>query len=671
MLNYPLMDVMKTNLFYTLITLFLAFSGFAQEEYLANLNIHGRYESMTINNNEEVWIATATGNTYYTKGWGELWHMGPLGDPDPMAYSGNNNFDRINFLSDDILLVSGWIGKGLKDIVYRSVDGGKNWKTLKFGESSWIDAFYTDSKGNVWMSGSSQLIYYSSDYGKTWKEYDKVEKEGNLRFNTIHFSKDNSVGLFGSFWNVIYETKDNCQTWTKLPTPLVQKKYERLSNESRPDIRKIRVMDNFYVVDQQGRIFYTQRDSIDWVPMKDVTDFEITESGNLFLLKKGSEIELVNDQLDTLWTRKIKYGSPTNFIAVKNEALYIKTYEELIKLNEKGEWRTPLLTDDYDIPQPYETLDYHDERYGYDGRLILQYDTRKKKWFRLKEVDFIIGGMIVLDDQIILTNVGLDSHFSFLPEDKTLIEYNFPARVLDLQKNKVESFTVEDGSQGCFHFVTNTRTYKRKGDVFKVDKNDNEHFKKMPSEISTARIDTLLSTLDQSRDDSVSLVDFQISEKDIQNYKEFIREKVKEIRKKGYDRFDYDSPYFFPGENADFDFYIVMADSLDQIPVEIIRKAISHPSGIWSTTMNWRRVTFLFEDGRELVVNNGELRPNYLYLPWKVDFNGYQFKTTSYAFASQLNELTVGELIQKDYQDKSYLIFQIINYLYLQEFAEQ
>jgi hypothetical protein len=83
-------------------------------------------------------------------------------------------------------------------------------------------------KEEVWMATAAGNTFYTEAAGKlwhfglTWEQKSKVETSGNLRFSTIHFADDEKTGLFGSGWNVIYKTTDNCNTWEKLPTPLSQ-----------------------------------------------------------------------------------------------------------------------------------------------------------------------------------------------------------------------------------------------------------------------------------------------------------------------------------------------------------------------------------------------------------------------------------------------------------------
>ena len=181
---------MKNRISILILAIIIPVFGIAQDKYTARLPIRGGTEGFAISKNEEIWIATKTGNTYFTKKLGELWHFGSFGSKNETDILSNQTFDRINYVNDSILIISGYIfGKNSNtDFIYRSIDNGKTWNKVFFGKSSWIDAFYSNGKGKIWMSGSSQLIYYSNDYGKTWKEFDKVEKKGNLRFSTIHFS---------------------------------------------------------------------------------------------------------------------------------------------------------------------------------------------------------------------------------------------------------------------------------------------------------------------------------------------------------------------------------------------------------------------------------------------------------------------------------------------------
>ena len=175
-------------------------TALGQEEYLSRLSISGGVSELGISPSEEIWVATKAGNVYYTKQIGELWHIGPFGSLDPYNFSSGKTFERLNFFSEDTMMISGFIQEGGKqDFVFWSGNHGKTWEKVKFGKSSWIDAAYINNNGKAWMSGNSQLIYHTEDNGRNWKAFDKAGNENALRFSTIHFAKDEQQDYLAHF----------------------------------------------------------------------------------------------------------------------------------------------------------------------------------------------------------------------------------------------------------------------------------------------------------------------------------------------------------------------------------------------------------------------------------------------------------------------------------------
>lgn len=159
--------------FYILILNLLSLETFCQDRDPARLTISGGFSELGISPSEEIWVATRAGNTYYSKQLGDSWHIGPFGSFGPGLSNSGKTFERVNFFSEDTLMISGFIQEGgRQDFVFWSGDHGKSWQKVVFGKSSWIDAAFVNSNGKAWMSGSSQLIYYSQDRGKTWKSLD-------------------------------------------------------------------------------------------------------------------------------------------------------------------------------------------------------------------------------------------------------------------------------------------------------------------------------------------------------------------------------------------------------------------------------------------------------------------------------------------------------------------
>jgi hypothetical protein len=646
---------------------------FGQSDYWARLSISGGVSELGVSPSEKIWVATKAGNTYYTNKIGDLWYFGSLGTKNPLSIKSNGIFERVNFFSEDILMISGFIHgeNSNQDFVLRSTDGGNTWDKVKFGESSWIDAAYINESGKAWMSGSSQLIYYTENYGKTWKTFDKAGNENALRFSTLHFAKDEKTGLFGSFWNVLYRTVDNCQNWEKLPTPLSQNKYERLSKEDRPDIRKIRIFGNYYIINQQGRVFITKSNSIDWLYLPNVEDFEISENENLYTINTDLSISLYDNTFSKTWQSEKTIKNNPRAITVRNNNLFVLTFENIFKINSVDFIVSQIFTNEIPIQEPYLKLQFEDEEYGFENKDILHFDKKKKTWYRLMKIDFSIANASLFDSKIILTDQTLNNHYTFDPKEKSVNNYSLPRSLFS--NLVVKELHFENGSQGCFHSNNSSRSYIKKGDKFVVNKKtkSSKYLTSAVSEINQDKIENILEIIDKSRFEKVSFIDLNITNSEIKEFKKFIDKEAERIKKSGIDHFDFDNLYSFPGENTDFNFYKSIADSLFTLSEEEINNAFWQAYGNWSTKTDWRRIIFVFQNEKKLIIENSDDKPNYLYTPWIIDFEGLKFRTNSILFGQQIDEITNGHFFRKIARDKNYAIFKIADYMYRKKLNEK
>ncbi|WP_157958511.1 VPS10 domain-containing protein [Flavobacterium tibetense] len=660
------------KILHILTIILIPFTVLGQEEYLSRLSILGGVSELGISPSEEIWVATKAGNVYYTKQIGELWHIGPFGSLDPYNFSSGKTFERLNFFSEDTMMISGFIQEGGKqDFVFWSGNHGKTWEKVIFGKSSWIDAAYINDNGKAWMSGNSQLIYYSENYGETWKSFDKAGNENSLRFSTIHFAKDEKTGLFGSFWNVLYKTTDNCQSWEKLPTPLSQGKYQRLSKEDRPDIRKIRVFGNYYIINQQGRVFITKSNSIDWLYLPNVADFEITENENLYTINQDLSISLYNSDFYKTWQSEKTVENNPRAIGVRNNNLFVLTFESIYKINSIDFTVSQLFTNEIPIQEPYLKLQFEGEEYGFENKDILHFDKKKKAWYHFMNVDFSIANASLFDSKIVLADRSLNNQYNFDPKEKSVNKYSLPESLFS--NLLVKELHFENGSQGCFHSNNSLRSYIKKGDKFVVDKKtkSSKYLSRAISEINADKIEQIIEIIDKSRFEKVSLIDLKITDSEIKEFKKFIDKEEQRIKKSGIDRFDFDNLYSFPGENTDFNFYKSIADSLFTLSEEEINNAFWQAYGNWSTTTDWRRIIFVFQNGKKLIIENSDDKPNYLYTPWIVDFEGLKFRTNSILFGQQIDEITNGHFFKEIARDKNYAIFKIAEYMYRKKLNEK
>ena len=650
-----------------LLLLFLVSTiSFGQKEYLADLPIRGAVSEIGISPSEKLWLATKTGNTYYTDSIHGLWHLGPL---QPKEIYGGGTYERVNFFSEDTLMISGYIHgeESNTDFVLWSGDQGKTWEEIKFGKGSWIDAAYINYNGKAWMSGSSQLIYYTEDSGKTWQEFDRIEKKKSvLRFSTIHFSKDESIGLFGSFWNKIYKTKDNCKTWERVPTPLDQKKYDRLSKKHRPDIRKIRTFGNYYLINQQGNVYWSEIDSVNWKELPQIKDFEVSENESVYLLDKDLKVELRDSKFQVVFKSEKSLGHYPIAIGVRNNNFFALSGKKVYKINQSEFGASKLLTKEIPIPRPQIRLMHRNEAYGFDGNTVLKFDKKKNSWYRFMELDFSISNAVLKDDKIIVADQTLKNRYLLDTIDKKLEKYNLPESLFDLSNNPVKNISFAIGSYGCFHRNSQKREYRLKNESFVLKRNEGETFSNMPREISVATINDFITEVDASRYGNNKVKDLEITESDLESFKKFISKSEKRIAKKGIDVFDNLGAYSFPGENTDFEFYKNVANNFDSIPELVLENVFAQRSSMWSTTTNWRKVTFEFRNGRTLTLENSSFKPNYLNTPWTINHDGLLLTSNSIKLAKQLNKLTQGGMFNGSTGDKNFAIFQIADYLYRQ-----
>ncbi|RNC83202.1 MAG: hypothetical protein ED557_10885 [Balneola sp.] len=636
--------------------------GMAQDKYHARLPVKGYVTELGLSPLGEIWMASKAGNVYYTKEFGDLWHIGPFGSLDPLAFDSGKNFERINFLSENVLIISGFIQEnGKQNFIYRSEDGGKSWDKVIFGmESSWIDATYFKHNGKGWMSGGSQLIYYTEDYGLTWSAKPKIENMANRRIMSIHFSNDEKIGLFASNWNTIHRTFDNAETWEILETPLYQKKYRVVSNDSKPRIDKIRILGDYYLVSQQQRVFITQNNDINWTPLPDIIDFEVSDNQG-FLITRDYNVKVLDENLTPTWTSERTLLNPPKALNVIDSTLYVYAGDEIFQIVNQRIKSSPLVTNNIPIPEPYTKVDFKGETYGFSGVDILKLEN--KRWARINETQFPIGNASVFNGKLVIADQTLENRVELNTETNEFIKYDLPDKIFP-QDLELKSLTIGYGSLGCFHYDDQTRIYNLNGSFLELSKSDRSFLNSMPRILNHKLVKEIISEANQARLDELSVDDLLLKPSIISDYKDFISQKEEEIKENGIDQFDFENPYQFPGENTDFSFYKSVADSIESIDDSVINDVFSIGYGNWSTTQIWHQLIFDFKNGSKLIISNSDDIPNYLYTPWVINYNGLEYKTNSFALGRLINKLTKGKFYEDYADDPEYALFKISDYLY-------
>jgi len=285
-------------------------------------------------------------------------------------------------------------------------------------------------------------------------------------------------------------------------------------------------------------------------------------------------------------------------------------------------------------------------------------------------LDFPIASATIFQNKLLVLDASTNKFFSVNYFPKSVDEFALPANFI--ADKTVTDIMVENGSQGCFSASDSRRLYFKSGNKFFLNTQSSSpgYLSGAMQEINGDIIQKMVDVIENSRSSKISLSDLNISAQDIKDFKTFIDKQEQKIKKSGIDRFDFENLYAFPGENTDFNFYRSTSDSLSNISQDNINNAFWQSYGNWSTTTNWRQLIFTFSDGKKLVVQNADDKPNYLYTPWHVNYDGLEFYTNSIQIGQYIDKITNKQFFEKDTRDKNYAIFKITDYLYRKRLQE-
>ena len=206
-------------------------------------NMSGRITAIDVvtKNTKIIYVGAASGGVWKSENGGTAWK--PIFDEQP-----TQNVGAINIFQGNPDIV--WVGTGegnprnsmnLGNGIYKSVDGGKNWKHMGLGQTKTIHRIISDPKdpnvlyvgamGDPFSPSENRGLYKTNDGGKTWKKIlysNKTSGVGDLVMDpknskkliatlydhrrTTHYFKSGGPG------SGIYLTEDGGESWKKLTT---------------------------------------------------------------------------------------------------------------------------------------------------------------------------------------------------------------------------------------------------------------------------------------------------------------------------------------------------------------------------------------------------------------------------------------------------------------------
>jgi photosystem II stability/assembly factor-like uncharacterized protein len=175
-------------------------------------------------------------------------------------------FDRVTWVDARTGIASGYVGRGkssVRNAVLRTSDGGMHWDTVSFGGDQWVYDAFVDRGGGVWMGGSSGVLVFSGDSGRTWRTVSSPF-DGSTRLHAIWIDDGRTGVAAALIGNALKLTRDGGRTWQALATPLDQRKHRPGGEESSDRIEAAALLEGRLWVAQDGHLFTSPLAEVRW-----------------------------------------------------------------------------------------------------------------------------------------------------------------------------------------------------------------------------------------------------------------------------------------------------------------------------------------------------------------------------------------------------------------------
>ncbi|MFT5778458.1 MAG: photosystem II stability/assembly factor-like uncharacterized protein [Crocinitomicaceae bacterium] len=164
-----------------------------------------------------------------------------------------------------------WVGTGevwtrnstsVGDGIYKSLDGGKNWKNMGLEKSEHIssiqihpdnsDIIFVGVQGALWGENQERGVYKTIDGGTTWEKIFYIDE--NTGCSDLVMDPSNPSVLYASFWehrrtawsfssggasSALYKSIDGGKTWNKIHKGFPEGEYGRIAIAIAPSDSKI------------------------------------------------------------------------------------------------------------------------------------------------------------------------------------------------------------------------------------------------------------------------------------------------------------------------------------------------------------------------------------------------------------------------------------------------
>ena len=323
-----------------IILFFASISIFAQNTFDKKPEINGTVWDFSLTPNGTLWLCSDYAQVLSFNPNTNKWTSWDTKKPI-------RGYKNIRFFNDEIGIIYGFLKNDNSDFILRTGDGGKSWAEISLpnGTSSmWVNSSVLNSDGSG-ILGSTYYIFETSDFGKSWNTISQVPRQGVDESPCEILITDKNAYFISCQLNILkVDNKDfsNIRT-AKMPSdqgllktlsPKDKGKQPAqlqidsegnmviadISNEIDSEVENITHLNNNLFILQGGKIFYSDKNKLDWKPISDLNFIKITSNNkNVFAISEDFKVyKIDNDKNIKLFNKQKITFHPWKFRANEN-----------------------------------------------------------------------------------------------------------------------------------------------------------------------------------------------------------------------------------------------------------------------------------------------------------------------------------------------------------------
>lgn len=574
---------------------------------------------------------------------GEVGLAGSITDEWRRADIGAINVDDIfkslaleapSFFNKDTGFVSGFIksDQGRRDIIFHTTNGGKKWQAVKYGqEDGSVDDAVNNDNGEAWLSVTYSGLSYTADYGFSWKQFkfpEKSEQYKHIYFNT------NRQGIIGSLNNTIYYTPDNCTSWKKIPTPLDQAKYNKTNRTSKPEITRVAIYKDYLLVAQEGLVFYSKRDVINWVWLPNYTDlFTDADNSALFFKTREGTYARADDNFKPVY--KLDVNMYSYDAKCKNGSLFVVCHEKMVQLTPENVVISTLYKGNIAFVKEPAFIGHRKNgsiEVGLLDNKIFEKTYYKDPWKYLFTLPVTLdsnSSLQVIDKENILLQQGDDSLFYFSFTGKLLRKASKRTMLANFRKTGIKQIVfIKKRSAHEFRELIKL-VYSNKGNEFVLapELSDTAKMPGNKERISVKEVEDFVDQLPAiyKLTKRTSIEDLGFSERDYEQCRKDILEFQASLSKKKKG----ETNFTFNRNNLDLNRLLNLVDSIKYMDTGMVNDCLMFNDWWIRDEMTYTiRIEVLNSNNEVLEIAGTSSKPDAFCFPWYINLNGCDIRTT-------------------------------------------